>query len=118
MWAPYRIGKETYYFRLAGELLKHSRYTFEMAQAASDLNKDDCQAMKTRHALTNAEYLAEGPNSVRVTDRDRWGRFDRYGVWLEGEIMQCDPQLCIWLTGLLIVQAHGNTAAKSQEAQK
>ena len=56
---------------------------------------------KARHALTKAEYCAEGPNSVRVVDGDKWGRFDRYGGWLEGEIFQCDPQLCIWLTGLV-----------------
>jgi hypothetical protein len=60
---------------------------------------------KVRHALTNAEYCAETPDSVRVVDGDRWGRFDRYGGWLEGEIIQCDPQLCIWLTGRLIVLA-------------
>jgi hypothetical protein len=72
---------------------------------------------KLRHALTKAEYHAEGPDSVRVVDGDKWGRFDRYGGWLEGEIMQCDPQLCIWLTGLLILQAGGNTAAKSQEGR-
>ena len=72
---------------------------------------------KLRHALTKAEYYAEGPNSVRVVDGDKWGRFDRYGGWLEGEIMQCDPQLCIWLTGLLIVQAPGNAVAKSVEGK-
>jgi hypothetical protein len=78
----------------------------------------NCEAMmKVRHALTKAEYCAEDPNSVRVVDGDKWGRFDRYGAWLEGEIMQCDPQLCIWLTGLLIVQARGNTVAKSHEGK-
>ena len=71
---------------------------------------------KARHALTNAEYQAEGPNAVRVVDGDKWGRFDRFGAWLEGEIRQCDPQLCIWLTGLVIVQERANAAAKSQEA--
>lgn len=70
---------------------------------------------RTRHALTGAEYEAESPNSVRVVDGDKWGLFDRYGAWLEGEIRQCDPQLCIWLTGLLTVQARGNTGGKSQE---
>jgi hypothetical protein len=59
---------------------------------------------KTRHALTNAMYEAESPNSVRVVDGDKWGRFDRYGNWLEGEIIQCDQQMCIWLTGLMVVQ--------------
>jgi hypothetical protein len=73
---------------------------------------------KTRHALTNAEYCAEDANSVRVEDGSKWGRFDRYGNWLEGEIMQCDPQMCIWLTGLLILDARGNTVAESQEDKK
>ena len=59
---------------------------------------------KLRHALTHAEYEAEGPNAVRVVDGDRWGRFDRQGTWIEGEITQCDPQICIWLTGLAIIQ--------------
>ena len=71
--------------------------------------------MKTRHALANTEYHAESANSVRVVDGDKCGRFDRYGAWLEGEIRQCDPQLCIWLTGLVIVQERGNMSAKSQE---
>jgi hypothetical protein len=66
-----------------------------------------------RHALTGAEYEAEGPDTVRVADGDRWGRFDRYGNWLEGEIIQCDPQVCIWLTGLVIVQARGDGVAQS-----
>lgn len=59
---------------------------------------------KVRHALTHADYEAEGPNAVRVVDGDKWGRFDRYGNWLEGELIQCDPQICIWLTGLVVVQ--------------
>ena len=74
--------------------------------------------LKARHALTNAEYQAEGPNSILVVDGDRWGRFDRYGAWLEGEIRHCDPQLCIWLTGLLIVQQRAYTNANSQEDKK
>ena len=74
--------------------------------------------IRTRHALTGAEYEAESPNSVRVVDGDRWGRFDRYGGWLEGEIIQCDPQLCIWLTGLVVVQARGNSAATSREGEE
>ena len=71
--------------------------------------------IRTRHALTGAEYEAEGPNSVRVVDGDKWGRFDRYGGWLEGEIIQCDPQMCIWLTGLVVVQARGTAATSSRE---
>jgi hypothetical protein len=70
-----------------------------------------------QHALTRAQYCAEGANSVRVVDGGKWGRFDRYGAWLEGEIMQCDPQLCIWLTGLCILQAQGNTPVKSEDSE-
>jgi hypothetical protein len=73
---------------------------------------------KTRHALTGAEYEAESSNSVRVVDGDKWGRFDRYGGWLEGEMIQCDSQLCIWLTGLLMIQTRGTVAAKSVEGEK
>ena len=73
---------------------------------------------KVRHALTGAEYCAESPNSVRVIDGDKWGRFDRYGAWIEGEVTQCDPQLCIWLTGLLVVQTRGTAIVKSTEAEK
>lgn len=72
----------------------------------------------TRHALTGAQYEAEGPDSVRVVDGDRWGRFDRYGGWREGDLIQCDAQLCIWLTGLLIVQSRGDASAKSREGEK
>jgi hypothetical protein len=71
-----------------------------------------------RHALTGAEYCTESPNSVRVIDGDKWGRFDRYGAWIEGEVTQCDPQLCIWLTGLLVVQTRGTAIVKSTEAEK
>jgi hypothetical protein len=74
--------------------------------------------IRTRHALTGADYEAEGPNSVRVVAGDKWGRFDRYGGWLEGEIVQCDPQLCIWLTGLVVVQARATAAASSREDEQ
>jgi hypothetical protein len=74
--------------------------------------------VKAQHALTRAEYHAEGPNMVRVVDGDRWGRFDRVGGWLEGELRQCDPQLCIWLTGIFVVQGRTNVVAASEEAQQ
>jgi hypothetical protein len=68
--------------------------------------------VKARHALTHADYHAEGPNVIRVVDGDRWGRFDRFGAWLEGELRQCDPHLCIWLTGVFVVQERAAAAAK------
>ena len=65
-----------------------------------------------RHPLTNAEYHAESSSTVRVVDGDRWGRFDRVGAWIEGELRQCDPHMCIWVTGLLVVKERNNTMAR------
>jgi hypothetical protein len=67
----------------------------------------------TQHALSRAHYEATGPNEVRVTDGARSGLFDRYGAWIEGEIRECDPQLCIWLTGLYIYQERTAAAAQA-----
>lgn len=61
-------------------------------------------AIGTQHPLTRARYEAEGPNAVRVSDGSKWGLFDRTGGWIEGELRQCDPQMCIWLTGLAVVE--------------
>ena len=71
---------------------------------------------KAHHALTRAEYQAEGPNLVRVTDGDKWGLFDRFGGWIEGELRHCDPQMCIWLAGLVIVEERTKPVATSSES--
>jgi hypothetical protein len=69
--------------------------------------------MKTlTHALTRADYHAESANSVRVTDGDKWGRFDRTGAWLEGELRQCDPHMCIWVTHELVMDENARRAAQ------
>lgn len=62
------------------------------------------------HPLTRARYEAEGPNAVRVVDGEKWGLFDRTGGWIEGELRQCDPQMCIWLAGLAVVEGRRATA--------
>jgi hypothetical protein len=62
-------------------------------------------ARPTVHPLTRAVYEAVGPNAVRVTDGHRWGLFDRTGGWIEGDLRQCDPHMCIWLAGLAVVEA-------------
>jgi hypothetical protein len=73
----------------------------------------DVMAVEMQHALTKARYEAVGPNAVRVTDGETWGLFDRYGGWIEGDLRQSDPQLCIWLTGVYIVQQRTSSAAQS-----
>jgi hypothetical protein len=62
------------------------------------------------HPLTRARYEAEGPNAVRVSDAGKWGLFDRTGGWIEGELRQCDPQMCIWLAGLVVVEQRAAAA--------
>jgi hypothetical protein len=69
-------------------------------------------AIEAHHPLTRSDYAAEGPNAVRVTDGAKWGRFDRFGGWIEGELRQCDPHMCIWLTGLAIVEHRNKESAK------
>ena len=32
-----------------------------------------------------------------VTDGERWGRFQADGRWIEGDLRECDPQLCGWV---------------------
>ncbi len=71
--------------------------------------------VKHRHALSRAEYIVENENCVRVVDGDKWGRFDMYGAWIDGEIRQCDPHLCIWLAGKYTVQERNRQAALSKE---
>jgi hypothetical protein len=70
-------------------------------------------ATETLHPLTRARYEAEGANAVRVTDGSKWGLFDRTGGWIEGELRQCDPQMCIWLAGLALVEARTAAADKT-----
>lgn len=73
-------------------------------------------AIKAQHPLTRADYQAEGPNAVRVTDGDKSGLFDRFGGWIEGELRQCDPQMCIWLAGLVIVEERNELGANLSES--
>jgi hypothetical protein len=71
-------------------------------------------ATGAQHPLTRARYEAEGTNAVRVTDGARWGLFDRTGGWIEGELRQCDPQMCIWLTGLAVVEQRMTAAEEAR----
>ncbi len=51
------------------------------------------------HPLTRALYERDGEGGLLVTDGERWGRFSVDGSWLEGELRDCDPQLCGWVAG-------------------
>ena len=46
-----------------------------------------------------ALYVKNGDGNIEVTDGDLKGTFRRDGSWLEGELRECDPQLCGWVGG-------------------
>lgn len=51
------------------------------------------------HPFTKALYERDGEGRILVTQGDRWGRFNRDGSWVEGDLRECDPQLCNWVGG-------------------
>lgn len=55
---------------------------------------------KKLHMLSGAVYESLGEGVALVTTRDgRSGRFDANGNWLEGEVREADPNLCLWVAG-------------------
>ena len=56
--------------------------------------------MGAHHPFTHALYERDGEGNILVTDTDdRWGLFRADGSWIEGELRECDPQLCGWIAG-------------------
>lgn len=52
-----------------------------------------------RHGFSGALYTIEGPDRVRVTmPSGAFGLFDGIGRWVEGEVYDVDPEMCIWLS--------------------
>jgi hypothetical protein len=51
------------------------------------------------HPFTRALYEQHDGGTILVTDGDKQGVFRRDGSWVEGEIRECDPQLCNWIGG-------------------
>ena len=52
-----------------------------------------------RHPLTGALYERDDNGDIVVTAGDRQGRFTDRGVWIDGDLRECDPQLCGWVAG-------------------
>ena len=60
-----------------------------------------------RHGFTNDLYQRIAENKVRVTtENGETGIFDGQGRWIEGEIYEADPELCIWLAARRIESSH------------
>lgn len=51
------------------------------------------------HPFTKALYERWGDGAIRVTDGVCWGVFTSRGQWIEGDLRECDPQLCGWVAG-------------------
>jgi hypothetical protein len=49
------------------------------------------------HPFDNVLYQLTEEGLIRLTDGDRTGLFQQDGQWIEGEIRQCDPQMCVWV---------------------
>jgi len=52
-----------------------------------------------RHPFTHALYEKTEDDKVLVTDGDKRGLFTGQGRWIEGELFECDPQVCVWVSG-------------------
>ena len=51
------------------------------------------------HPFSQALYERTGDGNILVTDQDKKGLFRPDGKWIEGELFECDPQLCNWIAG-------------------
>jgi hypothetical protein len=54
------------------------------------------------HPFSKALYVKTAEGNIRVTDGDKEGLFRVDGSWIEGELRECDPQLCGWVGGPVI----------------
>lgn len=52
-----------------------------------------------KHPLSGALYDLTAEGQIEVTKDGRRGLFTAQGVWLEGELKQADPHLCLWVAG-------------------
>jgi hypothetical protein len=52
---------------------------------------------RIRHPFDDILYELTDEGLIRLTDGDRQGLFRQDGRWIEGDIRQCDPQMCVWV---------------------
>jgi hypothetical protein len=52
-----------------------------------------------KHPLSGALYDLTADGMIEVTKDGRRGLFTSKGVWVEGDIRQADPHLCLWVAG-------------------
>ncbi len=60
-----------------------------------------------KHGFSGAVYAKCGENRVKVVGRDgTTGIFDGIGQWIEGELYDVDPQMCVWVSAERIATSH------------
>jgi hypothetical protein len=72
---------------------------------------------KLRHPLTGAIYEIDVDGLVLVTtSRGVTGRFTSQGVWVDGELRQCDPHVCVWVGGPQLKSRYEEARDAKQQA--
>ena len=62
-------------------------------------DKPDYPEGGIRHPFSKAYYLNYGTNRVKVVLPDgSWGIFNGIGQWIEGDVFESDPELCVWMS--------------------
>ena len=70
-----------------------------------------------RHPLTGAIYEVDVDGLVLVTTRSgATGRFTSQGVWVDGELRQCDPHVCVWVGGPQLKSRYEEARDAKQQA--
>ncbi len=57
--------------------------------------------MKTgiiRHAFGDVAYQLTEEKLVHVNDGSHEGLFTGEGIWVSGDLRECDPQMCVWVS--------------------
>lgn len=52
-----------------------------------------------KHPLSGAVYDLMPEGTIEVSKNGKRGVFTEHGVWIEGDIRQADPHLCLWIAG-------------------
>ena len=52
---------------------------------------------RIRHPFNDVLYELTEAGQIRLTDGDQQGLFHQDGRWIEGDIRQADPQMCVWV---------------------
>lgn len=65
-----------------------------------------------RHPFSNALYeRGEQERTIKVTDGDDVGIFTDEGEWISGTLRFCDPQMCGWVSGPVMLNHRMSEAA-------